>query len=96
MVLDNSDDIDNISLNRRSVAATFSALEKESRLLSLPVEDDKTKYILSTTKEAARMVVYRSMVSVSVDNYTCEVGTTSVNTTNNISLKIQRRLTLAK
>ena len=86
MPLAYADDIDIIGLNRRAVTAAFSALEKESRRLGLTVNEDKTKYMVSITKEAARMEP-----SVSVDNYTFEVVNnfvylgTSVNTINNVS-----------
>ena len=60
------------------------------------MNEDKTKYIVSTTKDIAYIEP-----SALVDNYTFEVvnnfvypGTT-VNTTNNASLEIQPRLTLA-
>ena len=92
-----ADDIDIIGLNRRAVTSAFSALEKKSRRLGLTVNEDKTKYMVSTTKEAVRIEP-----SVSVDNYTFEVVNvavvylgTSVNTTNNVSMAIKRRLTLA-
>ena len=97
MLLAYADDIDIIGLNRRAVTAAFSASEKESlRRLGFTVNEDKTKYMVSTTKEAARM-----KPSIAVDNYTFEVVNnfvclgTSVNTTNNVSLENQRRLTLA-
>lgn len=54
MLLAYADDIDIIGLNRRAVTAAFSALEKESRRLGLVVNEDKTKYMISTVKEAAR------------------------------------------
>ena len=82
MLLAYADDIDIIGLNRRAVTA---ALEKEES----SEKEDKTK-------EAARMEP-----SVSVDNYTFEVVNSFVNLgtsiiiTNNVSLEIKRRLTLA-
>ena len=56
MLLAYADDIDNIGLNRSAVTA---ALEKDSRRLGLTSE---TKYMVSITKEPARMEP-----SVSVD-----------------------------
>ena len=96
MLLAYADDIDIIGLNRRAVTAAFSALEKESRRMGLVVNEDKTKYMLSTTKEAAR-----TGSNITVDSYTFEVVQefvylgTSININNNVSLEIQRRITLA-
>ena len=87
MLLACADGIDIIGPNR--FTAAFSALEKQSRRLGLTVNEHKTKYMVSTTKEAARMEA-----SVSVDNFTFEVVNNfvllgiSVNTINNVSLKI--------
>ena len=53
MLLAYANDIDIIGLNRRAVTAAFYALE--NCRLSLTVIEDKTKYMASTTKEAARM-----------------------------------------
>ena len=68
MPLAYADDIDIIGLNRRAVIVAFSALEKDPHCLGRAVNEDKTKYMLSTTKEAAR-----TGNNVSVDNYIFEV-----------------------
>ena len=96
MLLAYADDIDIIGTNARAVSAAFSALEKESRRVGLAVNEDKTKYLLSTNKESRRLGQH-----VTVDNYTFEVVKdfvylgTSINTNNNVSLEIKRRITLA-
>lgn len=96
MLLAYADDIDIIGLNRRAVTAAFSALERESRRLGLVVNEDKTKYMLSTVKEAARIGSH-----VSVDAYNFEAVNefvylgTSITNTNNVSSEIKRRITLA-
>ena len=63
MLLAYADDIDIIV--RSAVTAAFFTFEKKSRRLGLMVNEDKTMYMVSTTKEAVRMEP-----SVSVENHT--------------------------
>ena len=96
MLLAYADDVDIIGTNLRAISATFSSLEKESRRVGLLVNQDKTKYMLSTKKQN-----YRLGQHVKFDSYNFEVVKdfvylgASINNTNNISLEIQRRITLA-
>ena len=46
-----ADGIDLIGLNRRPVTAAFSVLEKDLRRLGLTLNEAKTIYMVSTTKE---------------------------------------------
>ena len=48
MLLAYADDIDIIGLNRHIVTAVFSSLEKESRRLSLTMNEGNMKYMVST------------------------------------------------
>ena len=52
-----ADGINIIDLNRRAVTAVFAAVEQESRRLGLTVNEDKSIYMVSTTKEATFEVV---------------------------------------
>ena len=96
MLLAYADDIDIIGINQRDVTAAFSSLEGESRRVGLAVNEGKTKYFVSTTKESRR----RGQ-QVAIDNYNFEVVKdfvylgTSINNTNDVSLEIKRRITLA-
>ena len=96
MLLAYADDIDIIGLKQRDVSAAFSALEKESRRMGLLVNEDKTKYMLSTSRGTSRLGN-----NITIDSYKFEVVHnfvylgTSINTTNNTSLEIQRRIALA-
>ena len=91
-----ADDIDIIGRCKRDVTAAFSAIEKESAKVGLAVNEGKTKYMLATARNTRRIGTH-----VSADGYTFEVVPefiylgTSVNTTNDISLEIKRRITLA-
>ena len=91
-----ADDIDIIGRCKRDVTAAFSAIEKESSRVGLAVNEGKTKYMLSTTRNTRRVGTH-----VIADNYTFEVVPefiylgTAVNSNNDISLEIKRRITLA-
>lgn len=96
MLLAYADDIDIIGSSNREVCAAFSSLERESRRLGLAVNEDKTKYMLATNKQSSRLGSH-----VTVAGYSFEVVKdfvylgSSMTSTNNISVEIQRRITLA-
>ena len=50
-----ADDIDIIGRTKRDITAAFSAIERESTKLGLEVNEHKTKYISSTSREARRI-----------------------------------------
>ena len=95
MPLGYADDVDIIGRSYREVSAAFNKFEEESKKLGLVVNEDKTKYFVSTTKEA------NLGATIVIDNYTFGVVKdfvylgSSVNIDNNISLEIKRRITLA-
>ncbi|XP_049315624.1 uncharacterized protein LOC125779109 [Bactrocera dorsalis] len=68
------------------------------QILEKTLNEDKTKYLLSSNKQSSHS---RLGTHVTVDSHNFEVVDnfvylgTSVNTTNNVSLEIQRRITLA-
>ncbi|XP_054089974.1 putative uncharacterized transposon-derived protein F52C9.6 isoform X1 [Zeugodacus cucurbitae] len=93
-----ADDIDIIGSNNRAVCSAFSRMDKEAKRMGLEVNEDKTKYLLSSSKQSAHS---RLGSHVTVDSHNFEVVDnfvylgTSINNTNNVSLEIQRRITLA-
>ena len=60
-----ADDIDIIGRTKRNVTAAFSAIERESTKMGLAVNEGKTKYMLSTSRDARR-IDYQ----ITADNYT--------------------------
>ena len=93
-----ADDIDIIGKNKGYVCSAFSGLDREAKRMGLVVNEDKTKYLLSAHKQSEHT---RLGTHVTVDSYKFEkvddfvyLGT-SINTNNNVSLEIQRRITLA-
>ncbi|XP_049306103.1 LINE-1 retrotransposable element ORF2 protein isoform X2 [Bactrocera dorsalis] len=92
------DDIDTIGLNTRAVSSAFSRLDKEAKKMGLAVNEGNTKYLLSSNKQSSHS---RLGTHVTVDSHNFEVVDnfvylgTRVNTTNNVSLEIQRKITLA-
>ena len=93
-----ADGIDIIGLNNRTVSSAFPKLDKEAKRMGLVVNEDKTKYLLSSNKQSSHS---RIGTHVTVDSYNFEVVKdfvylgTSINTDNNVSLEIQRRISLA-
>ncbi|XP_051864248.1 uncharacterized protein LOC127566265 [Drosophila albomicans] len=87
-----ADDIDIIGRSKRDVTAAFSAIEKESAKVGLAVNEGKTKYMLSTSREARRLDS-----QVVADNYMFEVVKeftylgTAINTKNDVSLEIKAK-----
>ncbi|XP_054089770.1 LINE-1 retrotransposable element ORF2 protein isoform X1 [Zeugodacus cucurbitae] len=93
-----ADDIDIIGSNNRAVCSAFSRMNKEAKRMGLEVNEDKSKYLLSSSKQSAHS---RLGSHVTVDSHNFEVVDnfvylgTSINNTKNVSLEIQRRITLA-
>ena len=73
----------------------FSKFAKEARSIGLAVTESKTKLLLSTANDTS------IGISVAIDGYNFEVVKdfiylgSSINTDNDISLEIRRRITLA-
>ena len=90
-----ADDVDIIGRSDREVADTFSKFAEEARSIGLAVNESKTKYLLSTAKDTS------IGVSVEIDGYNFQVVKdflylgSSINTDNDISLEIRRRITFA-
>ena len=91
-----ADDIIIIGRTERDVSGAFAAIEKEARKVGLAVNEGKTKYMLSTCRESQR-----HGTTISLGGYTFErvkefvyLGS-AVNSKNNVSLEIKRRITLA-
>ena len=95
MPLAYDDDVDIIGRNKREVSAAFSRFVEEAQKVGLAVNEDKTKYLVSTTKNPSLGGF------VDIDRFKFEVVKdfvylgSSTNTANNISLEIKSRITLA-
>ena len=89
-------DIDIIRHTKRDVTAAFSAIERESTKMGLAVNEGKTKYMLSTSRDARHIDS-----QITADNYTFDTVKefiylgSAVTTRNDVSLEIKRRITLA-
>ena len=91
-----ADNIDIIGRTMRDVTAVFSAGEQESAKMGLAVNEGKTIYMLSTSGVVPRM---RSQITPNSCNFDVVkkftyLGT-AINTLNDVSLEIKRRVTLA-
>ena len=91
-----ADDIDIIGRTQRDVTAAFSAIEKESAKMGLMVNHEKTKYMHSTSRSTRR-----GNSSIAAESYAFDsvkefiyLGT-AITQDNNISLEINRRISLA-
>ena len=62
-----ADDIDIIGRTKRDVTAAFSAIERESTKMGLAVNEGKTKYMLSTSRDVRRIDS-----QITADNYAFE------------------------
>ena len=95
MPLSYADDVNIIGRSKREVCAAFSRFVEEAQKMGLAVNENKTKYFVSTCKDSSLGE------SVEMGNFKFEVVKdfvylgSSVNTNNNISLEIRRRITLA-
>ena len=85
-------------LYNRAVSSAFSRLDREAKCMGLSVNEDKTKYLLSSIKQSSysrlgwHVTVDRHNFEI-VDNF--DYFQTSINTNNNISLKIIHSITFA-
>ena len=90
-----ADDIDIIGRTKRDVTAAFGAIEQESTKVGLAVNEGKTKYMFSTSRDVRRIDS-----RITVDNYTFDTVKefiylgSAVTTKNDINLEIKRRITL--
>ena len=88
-------DVDVLGHTKRDVTATFSAIERESTKIGLTVNEGKTKYMLSTSRDVRRIDP-----QITIDYYT--FGTvkefvylgSAFGTKNDVSMEIERRITL--
>ena len=60
-----ADDIDIIGRTKRDVTAAFGAIERESTKMGLAVNEGKTKYVFSTSRDVRRIDS-----RITADNYT--------------------------
>lgn len=95
MPLAYADDVDIIGRSKQEVSAAFSKFEEEAKKLGLAVSENKTKYLISTCKDS------NLGDSITIGSYKFEIVKdfvylgSSINTTNDICLKIRCRITLA-
>ena len=93
-----ADDIDVIGRTQRAVNEAFASIETEAAKVGLVVNEGKTKYMLSSKKDAEHRRLGRS---VPLGSRNFEVVKdfvylgSAVNRDNNISTEIKRRITLA-
>ena len=91
-----ADDIGIIRRTKRDVTAAFSAIERESTKMGLAVNEGKTKYMFSTSRD-----VLRIDSRVTTDNYTFDTAKkffylgSAVTTKNDASLDIKCNITPA-
>ena len=96
MPLTYADDVDIIGHNVREVSAAFSKFVEEANRLGLTVNDEKTKYLVSTKRESNRIGSH-----VAFENFNFEVVKdfiylgVNINSVNDISKEITRRINLA-
>jgi hypothetical protein len=95
MPLAYADDVDIIGRSSREVSAAFTRFEEASKNMGLAVNENKTKYFVSTNGEM------NLGTTIPIGSYNFEIVKdfvylgSSVNMNNNISLKVKRRVTLA-
>ena len=95
MPLAYADDVDIIARSDREVAVAFAKFAEEAWSIGLAVNESKIKLLLSTAKNNS------IEVSIEIDGYNFKVVKdfvylgSSINTDNDISLEIRRRITLA-
>ena len=93
MPLAYADDVEIIGRSDREVALAFSKFAEVARSIGLAVNESKTKYFSSSTAKDSSIGK-----SVEIDGYNFEVVKdldSSINTDNDISLGIRRRITHA-
>lgn len=93
-----ADDIDIIGRTKRAVAGAFASIESEATKMGLAVNEDKTKFMLSTRNESQH---HRLGQNITMDSYSFEVvkdfvylGST-ITSGNDITAEVKRRITLA-
>ncbi|XP_060665650.1 uncharacterized protein LOC132797914 [Drosophila nasuta] len=91
-----ADDIDIIGRTKRDVTGAFGAIEKESAKVGLAVNMEKTKFMVCSSRELRRLDS-----QLTAENYSygsvkefIYLGT-AITSTNDVSLEIKRRITLA-
>ncbi|XP_020806218.1 uncharacterized protein LOC110182509 [Drosophila serrata] len=91
-----ADDIDIIGRTKRDVTAAFGAIEKESAKVGLAVNMDKTKFMVCSSRESRRLDSQLSAGSHSFEfvKEFIYLGS-AISGTNDVSLEIKRRITLA-
>ncbi|XP_055904553.1 uncharacterized protein LOC129940287 [Eupeodes corollae] len=92
-----ADDIDIIGRSKRAVLEAFTGIEEQAKLVGLQVNEDKTKYMLSTNKATA-VHSLRQNVTLGSNNFEVVkeftyIGT-NFNPTNDTLVEIRRRITL--
>jgi len=96
MLLAYADDIIVMGRAKHHVATAYSKLIEIASQMGLEVNEDKTKYLATSTKDARDLGQH-----VAFNGYTFEVVKdfvylgTSINTNNDVSMEIKRRITLA-
>ena len=91
-----ADGIDITGRTKRDVIAAFSAIERQSTKMGLAVNEGKTKYMLSTSRDV-RCIDSQN----AVDNYTFDTVNefiylgSAITIKNDVSLEIKRRITPA-
>lgn len=93
-----ADDIDIVGRSHRDVTAAFVKIDEAAGKMGLKVNENKTKYMLSSKKEARH---HQLGQNVTIGNYNFEVVKefiylgTVVDSSNNMGLEIKRRTMLA-
>ena len=86
-----ADDIDIVGRSQRAVVEAFTAIEEEAKRVGLEVNEEKTKYMLSTKNNS---VTHHLGQNVTIDSYNFEVGKefvylgANINATNDITVEI--------
>lgn len=91
-----ADDIDIIGRTKRDVTAAFGAIERESARAGLAVNMSKTKFMVCSSRESRRLDSQLNAGDYNFESVKDFVYLgTAVNSENNVSLEIKRRITLA-
>ena len=92
-----ADDIDIMGRTMRDVTAAFRAIEQKSAKKGLAANEGKTKYMLSTSGDVPCM---GSQITANCYNFDVVKEfiylVTAINTNNDVSQQIKRRVMLAK
>ncbi|KAI8121895.1 Craniofacial development protein 2 [Lucilia cuprina] len=84
------------SFHTDRVSGAFNKLEKQSRIMGLKVNEDKTKYLIASSKTSQRLEqrMHMGYYKFEVVKNFIYLGA-AVNSDNDVSLEIKRRITLA-